>query len=262
LPPKIEAVKLRKLFGNPGQQTVALDDFSLSVAAGEFVSVVGPSGCGKTTALRILAGLEVASSGSASVHRTPGTTGPLNSMVFQEHSLFPWLTVIDNVAYGLEMRGIGRRERLQRAKPFLDMVGLSRFASYYPRQLSGGMRQRVSLARAYVNDPEVLLMDEPFAALDAQNKLIMQEELLRIWEKDRKTVLFVTHAIDEALVLSDRIVVMTAAPGRIKNIVDVDFSRPRHAAELRADPKFGKLSLAIWRMLEGEVATARAQADG
>jgi len=176
-------VKLRKLFGSPGQETVALDDFSLSVATGEFVSVVGPSGCGKTTALRILADLEVASSGSASVHRSPGTARPLNAMVFQEHSLFPWLTVIDNVAYGLEMRGIGRQERLRRARPFLDMVGLSRFANYYPKQLSGGMRQRVSLARAYVNDPEVLLMDEPFAALDAQNKLIMQEELLRIWEK-------------------------------------------------------------------------------
>ncbi|MBS0219668.1 MAG: ABC transporter ATP-binding protein [Proteobacteria bacterium] len=246
----------------PGHETIALEDFSLAVAKGEFVSLLGPSGCGKTTALRILADLETASSGTARIHRRKGTDSPSNSMVFQEHSLFPWLSVIDNVAYGLEMRGVAKQERLDRARPFLEMVGLAKFANHYPGQLSGGMRQRVSLARAYVNDPDVLLMDEPFAALDAQNKLIMQQELLRIWEKDRKTVLFVTHAIDEAIVLSDRIVVMTAAPGRIKRIISVDFPRPRNAAEMRADSRFGNLSLDIWRTLEEEVLTARAQADG
>jgi NitT/TauT family transport system ATP-binding protein len=259
---KIEAVKLRKLFDISGRETVAIDDFSLSVAEGEFVSLLGPSGCGKTTVLRILADLESVTSGTAHIHHDKTSNAPTNSMVFQEHSLFPWLTVIENVAYGLEMRGVPRRVRLDRAQPFLDMVGLTKFANYYPSQLSGGMRQRVSLARAYVNDPDVLLMDEPFAALDAQNKLIMQQELLRIWERDRKTVLFVTHAIDEAIVLSDRIVVMTAAPGRIKRIISVDFPRPRHAAELRAEPEFGKLSLDIWRTLEEEVEAARARSDG
>jgi NitT/TauT family transport system ATP-binding protein len=258
---KIEAIKLRKVFGDPGHETVAVDDFSLSVAEGEFVSLLGPSGCGKTTALRILADLEIATSGTALIR--PGASGaPSNSMVFQEHSLFPWLTVIENIAYGLEMRGVPRGERLDRARPFIEVVGLTKFTNHYPSQLSGGMRQRVSLARAYVNNPDVLLMDEPFAALDAQNKLIMQQELLRIWEKDRKTVLFVTHDIDEAIVLSDRIVVMTAAPGRIKRIIPVSFPRPRHAAEMRADPRFGSLSLDIWRTLKDEVEAARTQADG
>ena len=167
----------------------------------------------------------------------------------------------DNVAYGLEMRGIGKRERLERVAPFLEKIGLSRFRGHFPRDLSGGMRQRVSLARAFVADPEILLMDEPFAALDAQNKLILQEELLRIWEGSAKTVLFITHGIDEAIALGHRIVVMTAQPGRIKEIVPIDFPRPRSVAELRADPRFGALELSIWRMLEDEVRTARQQEE-
>jgi NitT/TauT family transport system ATP-binding protein len=158
------------------------------------------------------------------------------------------------------MRGVTRRQRHERAAPFLEMIGLSRFRDHYPHQLSGGMRQRVSLARALVADPEILLMDEPFGALDAQNKLIMQDELLRIWEGTQKTVLFITHAIDEAIALGDRIVVMTAQPGRIKQIVPVrDFPRPRKAVELRADPRFGAMQLEIWRMLEDEVRAARLQ---
>jgi len=259
-PAKIRLDRLSKTFGEDDAQVVALQEFSLTVGDGEFVCIVGPSGCGKTTMLRMVAGLEKPSAGTLDV-TAADPSRPLNAMVFQEQGLFPWMTVIDNVAYGLEMRGVGKRERHERAAPFLEMIGLTRFRDHYPSQLSGGMRQRVSLARAFVADPEILLMDEPFAALDAQNKLIMQEELLRIWEGTHKTVLFITHAIDEAISLGDRIVVMTAQPGRIKEIVTIDqFPRPRRPVELRADPRFGALQLEIWRMLEDEVRTARLQA--
>ncbi len=260
-PPKIVIDRLGKSFGEDGKRTVALQDFTLSVDDGEFVCIVGPSGCGKTTVLRIAAGLETPSAGSVAIAPGADRGRPQNAMVFQEHGLFPWMTVVDNVAYSLEMRGVAKRERRERVMPFLDKIGLARFHKHYPRQLSGGMRQRVSLARAFVADPEILLMDEPFAALDAQNKLILQEELLRIWEGSAKTVLFITHGIDEAIALSDRIVVMTAQPGRIKEIVPIDFPRPRSVAELRADPRFGAMELSIWRMLEDEVRTARRQAE-
>ena len=262
---KIRIDCLGKSFGEDGTHIQAVRDFSLTVNEGEFVCIVGPSGCGKTTVLRIVAGLEKPSDGTVEIAPGYDTSGgesrPQNAMVFQEHGLFPWMTVADNVAYSLEMRGMGKRERHERSRPFLEMIGLARFRDYYPQQLSGGMRQRVSLARAFVADPEILLMDEPFAALDAHNKLILQDELLRIWEGTHKTVLFVTHAIDEAIALGDRIVVMTAQPGRIKEIVPIDFPRPRSAAELRADPRFGALQLSIWRMLEDEVRTARLQAE-
>jgi NitT/TauT family transport system ATP-binding protein len=260
--PKIRIDRLGKTFGEDAAQVRALDEFTLTVDDGEFVCLVGPSGCGKTTALRIVAGLEKASSGKVEIVHDASSQRPQNAMVFQEHGLFPWMTVAQNAAYSLEMRGIGKAERAARVAPFLEMIGLTRFADHYPQQLSGGMRQRVSLARALVADPEILLMDEPFAALDAHNKLILQQELLRIWEGSAKTVLFITHAIDEAIALGDRIVVMTAQPGRIKAIVPVDFPRPRSAAELRGDPRFGALQLSIWRMLEDEVRTARLQAEG
>ena len=258
---KIRIDKLSKTFGEDAAQVQALRDFSLTVADGEFVCLVGPSGCGKTTVLRIVAGLERPTSGAVDIARDADSRRPQNAMVFQEHGLFPWMTVAENAALSLEMRGIGKTERRERVAQFLEMIGLTRFADHYPQQLSGGMRQRVSLARALVADPEILLMDEPFAALDAHNKLILQEELLRIWEGSAKTVLFITHAIDEAIALGDRIVVMTAQPGRIKAIVPVNFPRPRSAAELRGDPRFGALQLSIWRMLEDEVRTARLQAE-
>jgi len=232
------------------------------VAEGEFVCIVGPSGCGKTTALRIVAGLDRADTGSVEIRPGDDSGRPQNAMVFQEHGLFPWMSVEDNVALSLEMRGVGKRERRDRAGFFLDMIGLTRFRRHYPAQLSGGMRQRVSLARALIADPEILLMDEPFAALDAQNKLILQDELLGIWEGSRKTVLFITHAIDEAIALGDRIVVMSAQPGRVKAIVPVEFARPRSAVELRAEPRFGALQLSIWRMLEDEVRATRLRTEG
>ena len=260
--PRIRIDRLNKTFGEDATLVQALQDFSLTMADGEFVCLVGPSGCGKTTALRIVAGLEKPSSGTVEIGRGADAQRPQNAMVFQEHGLFPWMTAAENAAYSLEMRGMGKAERREKVTPFLEMIGLTKFADRYPHQLSGGMRQRMSLARALVADPEILLMDEPFAALDAHNKLILQEELLRIWEGSAKTVLFITHAIDEAIALADRIVVMTAQPGRIKAVVPVDFPRPRSAVELRGDPRFGALQLSIWRMLEDEVRTARLQAEG
>ena len=254
---KIIVRDLSKIFEGRKTSTAALDHINLDLKDGEFLCIVGPSGCGKTTFLRIIAGLEEPTEGTVTMHRSGADERPLNAMVFQEQSLFPWLTVVDNVAFGLEMRGIGQRERYERAQPYIEMVGLTRFRDYYPHQLSGGMKQRVSLARAFANDPEILLMDEPFAALDAQNKIILQEELLHIWETHRKTVIFITHAIDEALTLGDRVVVMSAAPGRVMEVINVGFERPRHVAELHVRPEFGELLLGIWRMLEGEVRKAR-----
>ena len=228
----------------------------MSIGAAEFLCIVGPSGCGKTTLLRILAGLEQQTSGTATIAQDDPTR-PLNAMVFQDHSLFPWLTVLDNAAFGLEMRGVPRAERYRKTQTMLDAVGLTRFCDHYPHQLSGGMKQRVSLVRAFVTDPEVLLMDEPFAALDAQNKVLLQDELLRIWEGSRKTVVYITHSIEEALALGDRIVVMTSAPGRIKETIPVDFPRPRNIFEIRAKPEFGAISARIWNILELEVMKAR-----
>lgn len=254
---KIVLRNLSKTFQSRQATNIALDGIDLDVRDGEFVCVVGPSGCGKTTVLRIIAGLEEATGGEANIHSVGTSDQPVSSMVFQDQSLFPWLTTIDNAAFGLEMRGISKVQRYEMTEPVLEMVGLSKYRGHYPHQLSGGMKQRVSLARAFANDPEVLLMDEPFAALDAQNKVILQGELLRIWEKNRKTVLFITHAIDEALVLGDRVVVMTASPGQIKDVVDVNFERPRDVATLKASREFGDLSLRIWRTLEDEVKKSR-----
>ncbi len=255
-PPKISISGVGKTFTSRGGLVTALDDVTLDMATGTFCVVVGPSGCGKTTLIRILAGLEEQSHGRFHITRQdPGK--PLNAMVFQGDSILPWMTVWDNAAYGLKMRGVKPSEIKDTVSYYLDRTGLSRFASYYPHQLSGGMRQRVSIARAFANDPEVLLMDEPFSALDEQNKLLLQEELLRIWEEHRKTVIFITHSVDEAVTLGDKIVVMTAHPGRIKAVVDVDLPRPRNILELRRDPKFGELVFQIWGYLRSEVDAAR-----
>jgi NitT/TauT family transport system ATP-binding protein len=253
--PAIRIRNLTKAFGG----FIALDEVSLDIGRGEFFVVVGPSGCGKTTLLRILAGLETPSSGTIDIHRPADSERPLNSMVFQGDSIFPWMTVWDNAAYGLRMRNASRVRINEVVGHYLDRTGLARFADRYPHQLSGGMRQRVSIARAFANDPEILLMDEPFSALDAQNKLLLQEELLRIWEEHKKTVLFITHSVDEAVILGDRIMIMTAQPGRVKAMVDVSLPRPRNVLALQKEPEFGSLVHHIWSSLRDEVQRSRQQ---
>jgi NitT/TauT family transport system ATP-binding protein len=263
--PKIRLRGVRKDFSVRGRTVSALSDIDLDVRAGEFVCIVGPSGCGKTTLLRILAGLETESAGSILV--TPdtepnqhGRNRPLNSMVFQEQSVLPWMTVRDNVAFGLKAQGLGKRDRYAIADPFIRTVGLSGFEDALPHQLSGGMKQRVSLARAFANDPQMLLMDEPFAALDEQTKLVLEAELLRIWEGTQKTVLYVTHSIDEALLLADRILIMSARPGRIKDILDVGayFSRPRSVESVKNNVHYGELFARVWTQLRNELNPTQA----
>jgi NitT/TauT family transport system ATP-binding protein len=253
--PAIRINNLQKAFG----QLVAIDRVSVDIEPGEFFMIVGPSGCGKTTLLRILAGLETASAGTIEIDTLGGADRPENSMVFQGESIFPWMTVWNNAAYGLRMRNASAAVIKERVGHYLDATGLTRFAGYYPHQLSGGMKQRVSIARAFANDPEILLMDEPFSALDAQNKLLLQEELLRIWEEQKKTVVFITHSVDEAVFLGDRIMVMTAQPGRVKSFVRVPLARPRNIIELQKAPEFGELVHRIWSDLRDEVQRAREQ---
>src|ERR1700749_1041207 len=244
----VEIRNLRKEFGSDDNKVVAIDNIDLDVARGEFLCIVGPSGCGKSTLIRILAGLEEQTSGTISVD---GAGWPVeNAMVFQESGLFPWMSVEQNVGFGLMTRGVSAAERAPRVEAAMKLVGLTQFRKHFPHQLSGGMRQRGAIARAFVTDPAVLYMDEPFAALDAQNRTILQEELVRIWETTRKTVVYITHSIDEALFLGDRIAIMTAHPGRIKEIIDVPFPHPRNLMELSVTPLFGELKLKIWHVLE------------
>ena len=250
---------LAKQYGADAGRVAALADIDLEVAPGEFLCIVGPSGCGKSTLLRILAGLDRQTSGTIEVAASGWAVE--NAMVFQESGLFPWMTVEANVAFGLMTRGVGATETAHRVEAALKLVGLTKFRRHYPHQLSGGMRQRSAIARAFVTDPAMLLMDEPFAALDAQNRMILQSELVRLWEETRKTVIYVTHSIEEALSLGDRTVVMTAQPGRIKQIIDVPFPHPRDLTTLTASSEFGKLKLDIWRVLEDEVNRARAEEE-
>ncbi|MDD5143513.1 ABC transporter ATP-binding protein [Methanoregula sp.] len=221
-----------------GSRLVVLDNLSLTVKDKEFVCILGASGCGKTTLLRMIAGLDHAESGSI-VLDGEAITGPNPKvgMVFQEYSLFPWRTVIDNIAFGLEMRGIPKEERYRVAEEYLELVNLSQFRDSFPSELSGGMRQRVAVARALALDPVVLLMDEPFGALDAQTRNKLQIELLEIWEKTKKTVIFITHSVDEAVFLSDRIVVLTPRPGRICQVTEIQLPRPRD----RTSPAFAEI---------------------
>ncbi|HEY1147901.1 MAG TPA: ABC transporter ATP-binding protein [Pseudoduganella sp.] len=260
VPAQIAITGLGKQYAGANGPIIALHDVNLQVARGQFCCLVGPSGCGKSTLLRIVAGLETHSSGELHLAHFDRSK-PLHSMVFQEQSVFPWMTVERNVEYGLRMRGVARAERRDAAQHYIDKVGLTAFRNAYPHQLSGGMKQRVSIARAFANDPEILLMDEPFAALDEQNKAILQEELLRIWEEAKKTVLFITHSIDEALVLSDRALVMTARPGTIKADIGVTLARPRGAYEVRASEGYGALSARLWHELREEVVNSREQTE-
>jgi NitT/TauT family transport system ATP-binding protein len=248
-PHKLTVRGLHKTFGD----LVALDHVSLDVDDGEFISLVGPSGCGKTTLLRIIAGLEHADAGDVAIDAVPVTRpGTDRGFVFQADCLMPWRTVWRNAYFGIEISGRDSEEARERTRRLLRLVGLDGFERYYPWQLSGGMRQRANLARALAINPQVLLMDEPFSALDAQTREIMQTELLRIWETGRKTVLFITHQIDEAVYLSDRVVVLGRRPGRIREIVPIDLPRPR-ALGVKRTPAFAAYVDRIWGMIERDV---------
>jgi NitT/TauT family transport system ATP-binding protein len=250
----IEGRNVTLTFRPPSRTAVrALHGFDIDVNEGEFLSIVGPSGCGKSTFLNAVLGLLLPETGDLRL-RDRRITGPGSdrAMVFQEFGLLPWRTVQHNVELGLELKGLSGASRRPVAQHFIEMVGLAGFESHYPHELSGGMKQRVGLARALATDPHVLLMDEPFAALDAQTRDLMQVELLRIWQQARKTVLFVTHQIDEAIYLTDRVMVMTRRPGRAKQIFTIALPRPRDY-EMRVTPEFNELKLEIWNALKDEI---------
>jgi NitT/TauT family transport system ATP-binding protein len=257
--PLLEATGLSKDYGTGRKAMRVLDGIDLTIDDGEFVAIVGPSGCGKSTFLHIAGGFVQASEGSIRFDGAPITKpGPDRGVVFQDYSLYPWRTVIGNIVWGLEAQGVPRAERIQTAERFMEMVGLTAFRNHYPNELSGGMKQRVALARTLTYDPKLLLMDEPFGALDVQTRELMQEELQRIWDATRKTVLFVTHDIDEAVYLSDRVLVFTARPGRIKETIAIDLPRPR-AIEIKRTPAYAEYRNRIWDLLRQEVLQAAEQ---
>jgi NitT/TauT family transport system ATP-binding protein len=261
---KIEFVSVSKTFavrsGRPGDKFCALENVSFSVREGEFLVLVGPSGCGKSTIIDLLGGLAQPSSGQILLDEVPITGPGLNrGIVFQQYALFPWRTALENVEFGLEAKRLPKSRRRDIARSHLEMVGLSGFEDRFPHELSGGMKQRVAIARSLAYDPEVLLMDEPFAALDAQTREALQVELLHIWEKSRTTILFITHGIDEAVCLGQRIAVMTSRPGRIKQIVDVPTDFRKNAEDIRSAPEFGQIRHEIWTLLRDEVLVAEQE---
>jgi NitT/TauT family transport system ATP-binding protein len=257
--PLLQVRNLSKSFRRQNQFVTALENFNLTVEAGEFVAIVGPSGCGKSTFLHMLGGFEPIDGGNMLLDGTEvSKPGPDRGVLFQEYALYPWRTVASNILWPLEIQGLPRAERLKTAERFMAMVGLTAFRNHYPNELSGGMKQRVALARLLALDPRILLMDEPFGALDAQNRELLQEELQQIWEKSRKTVLFVTHDIDEAIYLADRVIVFTARPGRIKADIRVELQRPR-AIEIKKTRAYGEYRNQIWDLLREEVLRAREE---
>jgi NitT/TauT family transport system ATP-binding protein len=255
---KIRLKDVEKTFVLRANEVQAVLRTNLEIPDGQFACLVGPSGCGKTTLLRIVAGLEKQSAGEVDIQQTDSSR-PTNNMIFQQESIFPWMSVWNNVEFALRIRGVPKAERQKKTALWIGKVGLARFKDAFPYQLSGGMKQRVSIARAFANDPEILLMDEPFAALDQQTKLLLQAELIRIWEDTHKTVLFVTHSIDEAVALGDRVLVMTAHPGRIKAEVPINIPRPRDPMEIRTTPDYLELTQRIWHLLRDEVLKAKQQ---
>ena len=246
-----------------GKPVQALQPVDLSVAANDFITILGPSGCGKSTLLRIVAGLEAPTTGKVLLDGKAVTRpGPDRGMVFQSYTLFPWLTVAENIGFGLRERGMAERERNNIVASYVDLVGLKGFENHWPKQLSGGMQQRTAIARALANDPEILLLDEPFGALDNQTRGLMQELLLGIWERRKKTVLFVTHDIEEAIFMASRVIVMSARPGRIKSDVPVDLPHPRHYT-LKTSPEFSALKAQLTEDIRIEaMRTAQGQAAG
>ena len=244
---KLRTVGLTRRYGNG---LTVFEDFSVEIADLQFVAIIGPSGCGKSTLLRIIDGLDAPDGGRIEIDGKPVVgPGAGRAMVFQGFDLFPWRTALENVAFGLEMQGVGKRERLDTARRYIDMVGLSGFAGSYPHQLSGGMQQRVGIARALAVRPDILLMDEPFGALDLQTRDLLQDELLRIWQTDPKTVLFVTHSIEEAIYLADRVIVLSPRPARIQRDIPVPFGRPRDEM-LKTSPEFLAIRRQIWEVLK------------
>jgi NitT/TauT family transport system ATP-binding protein len=248
---KISARGVERFFGSGGDRVHALGPLDLDIADGEFVCIVGPSGCGKSTFLRMVGGLIRPSSGEIAI---AARSDHPTAMVFQDYSIYPWKRVLDNVRFGLDMAGVSKKEGNERAHRYLAKLGLADRARSWPDTLSGGMKQRVAIARALAVEPEILLMDEPFAALDAQMRHVLQDELLALWQSDRRTVLFITHSLEEAILLGDRVLVMSARPGRIIATKRVPFPRPR-SADVRNSPDFAALQGELWDLLRGEVET-------
>ncbi len=255
--PKVAVQRLSKVYaGRAGEPITVLKDIDLEVGEGEFLCIVGPSGCGKTTFIRMIDGLVTPSAGDVVIDgQAVSKPGADRAFVFQADLLYPWRTVLDNIAFGLEIRGMPRAQRHARARALAELVGLARFESHYPHELSGGMRQRANLARALMVDPEILLMDEPFASLDAQTREVMQRELLRLWAAAKKTVIFITHQIDEAVYLADRVVVFSAKPTVIKAEIPIEIPRPRHLGVKRT-PQFLGYVDRIWGLIEADVMHA------
>ena len=254
---KVQVKGVRMVFDTRNGEMVALNGVDLDIHENEFICVVGPSGCGKSTLLNIIAGLTQPTSGTVLCNGKEVTgTGTDRGVVFQQYALFPWLTVKKNVKFALEMRGVKGQEADEEAMKYLEKVDLVKFADHYPKELSGGMKQRVAIARAYAVNPEVLLMDEPFGALDAQTRTQLQSELLKTWEEERKTCFFITHDVEEAIILAQRVVIMSARPGRIKEIVDIDIPYPR-TQETRMDPRFIELKTHIWSQVYQEYLEVR-----
>jgi NitT/TauT family transport system ATP-binding protein len=262
---KVSFRQVRKEFvvrgddGSSARRFVALDDITLDVGPGEFLTLVGPSGCGKSTLLDLLGGLAAPTAGTILLDGQP-IVGPGRDrgIVFQQYALFPWRTAAENIAFGLEIARVGARERRERALHYLDLVGLSAFANRYPQELSGGMKQRVAIARSLAYEPQVLLMDEPFAALDAQTREDLQAELLHIWRTTGKTIVFITHGIDEAIVLGQRVVAMTARPGRIRQVFDIPEALHSETEDVRSLPLFGEVRHEIWTLLREEVSKTQS----
>jgi NitT/TauT family transport system ATP-binding protein len=254
---KIEIRDINRVFptrnrgGDGPKEFVALKDLNLKVSKGEFVAIVGPSGCGKSTLLDILAGLAQPTSGAILIDGKK-VTGPAldRGIVLQGYALFPWRTVRQNVEFGLEIKKIPKAERKVISARYINLVGLDGFGDHFPHELSGGMKQRVAIARALAYDPEVLLMDEPFAAVDAQTRETLQDELLRIWEETGKTIVFVTHSIEEAVFLADRVAVLATNPGTVKEVLDIDLPRPRHNSDIRSSAEFGWVRHKVWELLQ------------
>jgi NitT/TauT family transport system ATP-binding protein len=266
---KISFQQVRKEFvvrgegGGPSDRFTALEDITLDVRPGEFLALVGPSGCGKSTLLDLLGGLTAPTSGRILLDGRP-IEGPARDrgIVFQQYALFPWRTAAQNVEFGLDIAGLKAKQRREIARHYLDLVGLTAFADRYPHELSGGMKQRVAIARSLAYDPEVLLMDEPFAALDAQTRETLQGELLRIWRATGKTIIFITHRIDEAVVLGQRVAVMTSRPGRIKHVVEIPEALRNETEDVRSLPEFGPVRHEVWSPLREEVLKAQQLAGG